>query len=558
MAEISSTSSPTYDYSSIGSVGGEAAQSVNGEMINKIRAAEEVSVIDPITEKIENLTSEKEKIDEIKEKAQELQDIVSFFDLYNEENVFQQYLFDTTGSAAVYDAENMSLLKEGTTTVNITQVAQRDVYQTSTFNDKEATVASGTLSIKIGAGDTIDFDTSSGKTYEELAQEIDGTEGLSASVEKVGDSDYRIIIKSTESGLENSLSISQTGLDLGLSDANSNSISDWSAQLSEGSLTINGQEITANMEGKNYTEIMQLINDHGDFTAVEDNGTIKVTANDGSAVTVVESGTNNLGFSSSSQVQKAQNLNATIDGVEYDTSSNSITTQGSLKITALEVGTSSITVSQDTSAVTVAAEAMATKYNELMDMIDEELYSTDSVIENKDTLRTIQSTIKNMLFANYGAETPTFGTQTDEYGDIVKAHSNVTNNDKNIFTYGFELDKSGELTVDTDKFDEAVKENFDDLKAVFTGAYENKGIGVQMKEYLDSLDGYQGLLSTYEDEMVTREEELNEEKEDELERLDAKYGIMAEQFAAYSAIIAQIESSFSGLKMMIEQSTASN
>lgn len=65
MAEISSTTNtPTYDYSNIGSVGSEAAQSVNGEMINKIRAAEEKAKIDPITKDIDNIALEQEKIEE--------------------------------------------------------------------------------------------------------------------------------------------------------------------------------------------------------------------------------------------------------------------------------------------------------------------------------------------------------------------------------------------------------------------------------------------------------------------------------------------------------------
>jgi flagellar hook-associated protein 2 len=168
-----------------------------------------------------------------------------------------------------------------------------------------------------------------------------------------------------------------------------------------------------------------------------------------------------------------------------------------------------------------------------------------------------------MLFDNYGAETPTFGTETDDYGDIVKAHSNVTNNDKNLFMFGFELDKNGHLSVDSDTFNDIVNgenENysFEDLKSVFTGAYENKGLGVQIKDYLDDLDGYEGLLTNYESQMDERKIELEEEKEEEIDRLDAKYGIMAEQFSAYSAIIAQMEASFSGLKMMIEQSTSGN
>jgi flagellar hook-associated protein 2 len=492
MAEVSGTSGSSYDYSMIGSVGSDAAQSVNGDMINKIRAAEEKASLDPIIEDIDNISLEEEKLEEIKAKVTEFVEIVEYFDLYNDENVFNQFLFDTSGTSAVFDAVDMSTLKEGTTSINVTQLAQRDVFQSNVTleADIENNVSAGTLSIQIGTAAAIDFDTTD-KTLAQIASEIDATDGLISSVEEVGDGEYRLIIKSDDSGTENELTI--TG---------------------------------AASQTLGYTT----------------DGTTENAAN---------------------HILTAQNLQATIDGVEYDVSSNSITTQGSLKITAVELGTSTITVSKDTSAITVAAEAMATKYNELVEMLNEEIYDSESVIGDKDTLRTILSDVKDMLFEDYGADTPTYGTEVDEYGDTVLAHSNVTNNDKNIFIFGFELDKSGNLTVDTDTMNDILNGeddnyDFDDLKNVFTGVYENKGLGVQLKEYLDDLDGYEGLLSEYEENMDERLIDLEEDKEDEIERLDAKYGIMAEQFSAYSALIAQMEASFSGLKMMIEQSTASS
>jgi hypothetical protein len=65
MAEITNNTAPSYDYSMIGSFGSEATQSVNGEMINKIRAAEEKAVLDPITKDLENWELESEKITEL-------------------------------------------------------------------------------------------------------------------------------------------------------------------------------------------------------------------------------------------------------------------------------------------------------------------------------------------------------------------------------------------------------------------------------------------------------------------------------------------------------------
>ncbi|WP_419671272.1 hypothetical protein [Aliarcobacter butzleri] len=58
--------------------------------------------------------------------------------------------------------------------------------------------------------------------------------------------------------------------------------------------------------------------------------------------------------------------------------------------------------------------------------------------------------------------------------------------------------------------------------------------------------------------MLSRQTKLTEQKDAAQEALDAKYKLMAQQFAAYTTIITQMENSFSGLKMLIQQSTASN
>jgi len=599
MAEISSYT-PSYDYSTIGSVGGEAAQSVNGDMINKIRAGEEKSVINPIVEDIDNLTLEREKLDEIKTAIGDFEDMVSYFDLFNEENVFNQYHFDTSGTSAAFDSVDMSQLKEGTITVDVTQIGQKDVYQSNKLEDitPESNISFGqtigqNLSVQVGGDDAYEFtmynldddgNIESAKTYEELVAEIDSKDDLQASLEAIGtdgdgDPIYRLIIKSAEPGENNALTISQNGIDLGFGDTVSKSVSDedWANGPGEGSLFLNGTEIIGTLAGLSYDQVIERINDdtavHG-FTATKDSASNRIIISHQDGSEVEASGNDNLTFSSGSQTLQAQNMKATIDGVEYDVSSNSITTQGSLKITGLELGVSTITISKDTSAVTVAAEALVTNYNSLQTMLTDEIYADDSVIEDKAMLRGILSDIKGMFFQNYGAKTPEYGDEVDEYGDIVKGHSNVTNNTISIFALGFELDKSGNLSVDTEAFNEIVnrtkpeyftdsngdlvkKMDFDDLKNVFTGEYTNKGLGVQLKEYLDALDGYQGTFYNYDIEMIDRQADLEQDKEDELARLDAKYGIMAEQFSAYSAIIAQMEASFSGLKMMIEQSTNS-
>ena len=568
MATVTDSTTSTYDYSMIGSVGGEAAQSVNGDMINKIRAAEEKALIDPITEDIDNISIETEKLEEIKAKVIEFQDVVNYFDIYNEENVFNQYLFDGTGTSAVFDSVDMSSLKEGTTTVNITQLAQKDVFQSAVVASETAAVPSGTLTIN-----GVDFDTSQddANTYEKLAGKIEQTDGLTASVEQVGDNSFRLVVKSEESGILNSVNIS--GLDLGFDTGNvqiKSDVIDPTTNTVAGDILIKGTDgvdVTFSNDGtESYADLVTKIDNNSNFNAsINDDNEIVITMTDGSEVSVTSDAFGlNLTGDNLNHTLKAQNMNAQIDGIEYDVSSSSITTQGSLKITGLELGTSSITVSKDSSAVAIAAETMVTKYNELQEMLNEEIYSEEAGIEDKSMLRNILSDMKSMLFANYGAAVPEYdSTVLDEYGDIVKNHSNVTNNDINLFVLGFELDKSGNLVMDSDIFNSILNGeddnyDFDDLQNVFTGSYTNKGVGVQLNDYLDALDGYNGTFYDYDIDMIAKKEDLEKEKEDELERLDAKYGIMAEQFSSYSALISQMEASFSGLKMMMEMESSGN
>lgn len=570
MAEITGTTS-TYDYSSIGGFGGEGAQSVNGTMINKIRAAEEASTIDPITEDIDNIALEAEKLEEIKTKISELEDIVSYFDLYNDENVFNQYLYDTSGTSAVYDAIDKTTLEEGTTSINITQLAQKDVYQSSTIASETASPPSGDFTVSLGgevvfnSNDLEDSDISN-MTYKELAAEINKKEGLNASVEQVGDNSYRLIVKSTETGTENALSFGGSvnlGFDTGDKQFNSAAVSDLSTKPANGTITVGGTDFTFD-GSQTISEMVSTINDDPNINAtINEKNEIEITMSNGSDV-AISSTVANISFTAENQnhTLHAQNLKASIDGVEYNKSSNSITIQDNLKITAVSLGDSSVTVSKDSSAVVVAAEALATAYNDLTTFISDEIGDTDSVIGDKSSLRTILADVKAMLFQSYGADNPTFGTLEDEYGDVILGHSNVTNNDKNIFVLGFSLDEYGGLSVDSDVMNgiisgEDENYNFDDLKNVFTGSYENKGLGVQIKDYLDQLDSYNGLLTSYETSMDTRKTDLEEDKEEEIERLDSKYQIMAEQFSAYSSLISQMESSFSSLEMMIAESTSS-
>jgi len=439
-------------------LGSSGSNGLSQELIDKLKKTEGKAKVEVFDTKLEDWDKELEKIDEINVKINELLSAVNKFDLYKSgANAFEQVTASTNGTSALFDAVDVGGLLPGTNTVEIAKLAQKDVYQSNVLKDaggnnvnKDAIVPDGELSISI-SGTQYDF-TTNGLSYEELAEEVNKNDKLTASVEQVGDNAYKLVIKSTQTGEENLLTMS--GLDLGFNDA--------------------------------------------------DNHTLT-----------------------------AQNMEAKVDGVDYNVSSNTITIQGNLKMTAIETGTSSISIQQDNSAILPGIKDIATKYNELLTMVDEELYAADSDISDTGTLKLIMNSIKNSLFQSYGP------------GD-----------DLNIFNYGFSLDKSGMMTIDDEKLGEALTNNIDEIKAMFIGVAEKPGIGTYLKEYLDGLDGFDGLMSKYGESMTNKKLELEEDKKTAQETLDEKYTQMSLQFASYTAMITQMENSFGGMKMMIEQSVA--
>lgn len=433
-------------------LGSSGSADLNSELITKLKTAESTAVLDPITKEKEDTQAEIDALAEVQAMVLELLDVVDDFDLFTSGvNIFNEISATTTGSSVSFDATDTSNLEEGTISVNVSQLAQKDVYQSNIISDTTSTLEEGTISITVG-DQTYDFSTQ-GKTYKELVTEMNKKSELNVSLEQVGDSRYRMIIKSSESGTSNALTISQTDIDLGLENE-------------------------------------------------------------------------------SNHVLTAQNMKATIDGIEYETSSNKITMQSGLIIKALETGTSSITMEKDNALIVETINELAYKYNNLIDLVNSYILGDEdnpATISDSSTYKSMMNTIKGILFDSYGLD-----------------------NEENLFKYGISFNSSGYMQVDTSTLSTALNNNYEDVKELFTGYAEKEGIGTRLKTYLDSLDSMDGLLTTYEDRLNSRLKTLNSDYEAASAKLDEKYEQMASQFAAYTVLITQMENSFASLKLIIE------
>ncbi|MBF7064930.1 flagellar filament capping protein FliD [Aliarcobacter butzleri] len=316
-----------------------------------------------------------------------------------------------------------------------------------------------------------------------------------------------------------------------------------SSLVNQGTLSINGTSIDTT--NKSYSDLVTEINkiDGVQASLVEDStgkfrlsikssetgesNKIDFTGSDSTALS-------HFGFDdTTNNVLKAQDMKMKVDGVDYSGSSNTITIDG-LKITASKsTGESTINIEDDNSNIKTQMQAFVTAYNTLNTLISGEVYSTDSSLGDKASIRNVMSQLKEQLF----------GTGSG---------------DKTIFSYGFSFDSStGNLVLSSTEFDNAIKNDKEGLQNLFVGVAEKKGIATALDELISN-SGINKDLIDYESNMLSRETKLTEQKDAAQEALDAKYKLMSEQFAAYTTIITQMENSFSGLKMLIQQSTASN
>ncbi len=453
---------------------GAGASGLNSELIAKLKTAESSATVGPIETSLENIDKEKEAMEKIQASLDAFMTTVQPLDLFvaGGANAFNKISANSQGDSVLFDAEDINALKIGTTTITVDVLAKQDVYQTVKFSDKNALITEANAS---GSKITIngdDFDTS-GKTYQELADSINADEKYEAAIEQVGTSDFRIIIKSKDLGVDNALVITQTDGDLGLDKA---------------------------LNPENH-------------------------------------------------VQTATNLDATINGVKYDLSTNDLTLSNGLKITAQKEDSagsnSSISIAQDNSSIEEALTNFSSAYNTLVATVDAELYSAATNIEDKASLRTMMTGIKSHLFSTYGST-------DDGSGGYIS--------DKSIFNFGFELGKDGSLSVNSEDLNKAISDDFDGLKDLFIGEAGTKarGLGTQLKEHIDfainSTTG--GIMPSYDSHLDVRKAALEEDKTKAVESLDNKYKQMALEFAAYGSIIAKFEGSFSGLKQMIAESVS--
>ena len=245
-------------------LGSGQATSLNNDLIEKLKAVDTKAFINPIEIKIDKIPLEQKEISEITNKINDLLSTIKKFSLNQSSdiNAFDSKEADISGDSVKFDVENIQNIKNGNTIIEVKGLAQKDVWQTNKFANENNLMNTGVISVSIG--NTIKEIDTTNMSYKDFSTKLNEL-GVNSSIEKSGN-EYRMVIKSKDTGLDNKISFSgELGL-LGLNDEANNVLKAKNLELkvdgieysnSTNNIVIDGLKITAIKEGNSIIDIKE-------------------------------------------------------------------------------------------------------------------------------------------------------------------------------------------------------------------------------------------------------------------------------------------------------------
>ncbi len=366
-------------------------------------------------------------------------------------------LYSTTSSTeSVLTAIADSNAAIGTYDVEVTALAERDKYRTSAFTDAATVVGEGTLSISVGSDSfdiTVDSSNSTLSGIRDAINSASDNTGVTASI--VTDSNgASLVLSSDDTGLDNALTISVAGD----SDANDPDAAGLSALA------------TTNL-------------------------TTLTTATD-ATLEIDNAGGNGFTFSSSSNT-----FSSVLEGVT---------------ITAETIGTSTVEIDRDDSAIEEAVNEFADAYNALRQEITTQRAGQ---LEADGTLLSLERALQ----------------------DIFNSGASITGS---TYTYlsevGITTDDSNNLVIDSTELEAAISSDFDSFVNLFSATDE--GYAARFESLANSLQQEDGLIDAREDGL-NAQLDLNQDAQDRMDvRLEIIEARIRAQFTALDTLVSELNS----------------
>ncbi len=335
---------------------GIGSGTLTSSVIDQLKAADVSQTITPITKQQQKISTKQSSLGELTALLSSLQSATS--DLGTDTAYLKRT--GTSSSTAVKITVDDGAQVQNST-INVSQLAQNDVIQSSGFasNSSVVTLKQGTLTVNLGTTSSYQIKVNTGTTLDQLAQMInDDTSGtVTASILNTGQATnpYKLILKSVSSGSTNAISVSEDGLSspLGLatpSVSGSSTPSTSSGSVSAGDIKINGVSIgafsTSSSDANvNASVIVSHINLQSATTGVtaltDTSGKIKLMSDGRQIDLQMSAGAQSMtGFASSSMFTSTQGLTGASSAFATGTTSLA---DGDIKINGVSLGAISLT-----------------------------------------------------------------------------------------------------------------------------------------------------------------------------------------------------------------------
>lgn len=413
------------------------------ETIDKLKEAEQQARVNPYTTKIEENTTKQKDLTEIKTKLSTFQSAVSSLGdatAFAKRKVVASITDNPPASLTATSGVALQSMN-----INVTQLAQKDVYQSKGLaNDTgfiNASLASATNLTFFSKGKEYTVTIDKNTTYSDLVDKINSATGgeIVAKMVNTGEKDtpYRLTLTSKETGEDSAIS------------------------FYPGAKNGNGKyEVDSNA-----TEVFKRLGWNLDEKALNTEGFDPATSKKG--VGIIDDAENPL------HIQQAQNANFTMDGIKMTRSSNTITDIGvGITLTLNKTGEINFDIQQDSESITQAMQEMVDAYNDLVLNLNAATdynseTGTKGSLQGVTEVNSIRSSIVSILFQSQSVD----GTVEDASGNKVSAKVMLSLQD-----YGLSMTESGTLNFDSSAFESKVKEDTAMAESFFSGITQYKNI----------------------------------------------------------------------------------
>ncbi|AUV12137.1 MULTISPECIES: flagellar filament capping protein FliD [Aeromonas] len=335
----------------------------------------------------------------------------------------------------------------------------------------------------------------------------------------------------------------------------------------DGTLTFTAGDKKFNVEvkaGDSLQTIRKKINNNGDNFGLTAN---IINTADGKAKLVMDSGVSGTGkdlqitgstagvssFASSlTKTQSASNAEITVDGsvLSSDTNTFDGTIMG-LKVTVLRESDKDTDGNAKSNKVDVTTDKDGIK-----SMIKSFIDGYNTLVSKADGLGKRNSIVAGESQDDGGALAGDSVTRSviNQMSSILITPSENSNVFDTIFQLGIKMDNKGVLSLDSEKFDEALDKNFEQVVAIFGG---EKGVAGQLATSLEDYSKTGGLLAQREDSLNTDLRSLAQKESDASAQLVKYEASLRARYGGLDTLLAKMNQSASYLSLINTSNSSS-